>query len=95
MIIHSGLIPERWKPSRTFRRLAYFLIFASELVVASSLRSIVTSRSMSIVRRSSPIASAPIMALKSSPNSAVFWMNSSSLRSWPRDRVDRPGSTTM
>ena len=35
-IIHSGLMPERWKPSRTFRRLAIFLILASELVAESS-----------------------------------------------------------
>ncbi len=31
-IIHSGFIPDFWNPSRTFKRLAIFLILASELV---------------------------------------------------------------
>src|SRR6188508_3122476 len=33
-IIHSGLMPDLWKASSTFRRLAIFLILVSELVAA-------------------------------------------------------------
>ena len=40
MIIHSGLMPDFWNASSTFRRLAIFLILVSELVAASSSRSV-------------------------------------------------------
>ena len=77
--IHSGLTPERWKPSKTFKRLENFLILASEEVSSSSLRSVSTSWSTSIVRSISRIASAPIMALKSDPNCSTFSRYSSSV----------------
>ncbi len=38
-IIHSGLMPDFWNASSTFRRLAIFLILVSEPVASSSLRS--------------------------------------------------------
>jgi hypothetical protein len=40
MTIQSGLMPDFWKASSTFKRLAIFLIFVSdESVAASSFRS--------------------------------------------------------
>src|SRR6266581_188960 len=42
-IIHSGLMPDCEKPSSTLRRLAIFLILASEPVVSSSWRSFAIS----------------------------------------------------
>jgi branched-chain amino acid transport system permease protein len=77
-IIQSGLIPDFWKPSSTFKRFEIFLILASEEVAISSARSVSTSRSISIVRKSSRTASAPIKARKSSPYSSVLAMKSSS-----------------
>ena len=43
-IIQSGLMPDLWNASSTFRRLAIFLILVSEPVVSSSLRSFSISR---------------------------------------------------
>ena len=71
-IIHSGLMPDFWKPSSTLRRLAIFLILASELVVPNSSRSVVTSRSISIDFSSSLMPSAPMNATKSSPYSSCL-----------------------
>ena len=42
-IIHSGLIPERWKPSKTLRRFAIFFNLASDVVLFSSSRRTATS----------------------------------------------------
>src|SRR5450830_1831480 len=72
MIIQSGLIPERWNASSTFKRLAYFLILASDLDSLSSVRRISASRSMSIERNNSRIPSAPINAVNSSPCSSYL-----------------------
>ena len=36
IIIHSNFIPERWKASKTFKRLAIFLILVSEPVDSNS-----------------------------------------------------------
>ena len=41
-------MPERWKASSTFRRLAIFLILVSELVLASSWRRVSISLLMSM-----------------------------------------------
>ena len=70
--IQSGLMPEFLKPSSTFRRLASFLILASELVASRSLRSCSISWARSIPRKSSRTPSAPMMAVKSSPYSSTF-----------------------
>ena len=72
IIIHSGLMPDFWKPSMTFRRLEIFLTFASDLVVSKELRNCSASRSISMVRSNSRTASAPISAVKSSPYSSVL-----------------------
>ncbi|MNL41355.1 hypothetical protein D3C87_1637590 [compost metagenome] len=72
-IIHSGLMPERWNASSTFRRLANFLILASEPVACSSARICSICFSMSMPRSSSRMPSAPIMATNSpSPYSSHF-----------------------
>jgi len=68
--IHSGLMPERVKASKTFKRLAIFLIFASELVVLSSSRSFSTSAGTSNFCSNSRMPSAPIKARNSSPYSS-------------------------
>ena len=94
-IIHSGLIPERWKASKTFKRLANFLILASELVALSSSRNFVTSESISILARSSRMASAPLLAVKSLPYCSVALIKSSSVNSMPRLKGVMPGSTTQ
>ena len=72
MIIHSGLIPDLWNASSTFRRLAIFLILVSESVPSSALRSASMSRFRSSWRSSSRTPSAPIMAENSSPNSSTL-----------------------
>ena len=65
--IHSGLMPDFLKASRTFKRLAFFLILTSEPV--RSLRSFSISISISMVSSKSRMPSAPILAWNSSPNS--------------------------
>ena len=65
-------MPDFWNASSTFKRLAIFLILASEPVAAKSWRNVPTSRSISIVRNNSRTASAPITALNSSPYSSTF-----------------------
>ena len=70
IIIHSSFIPERWKASNTFKRLAIFLILVSEPVDSSSWRRISISPATSKVRNNSRIPSAPILASKSSPYSS-------------------------
>ena len=94
MTIHSGRMPERWKPSRTFRRLAIFLTLASELVTWISSRRRSTSRSTSMDLSSSRTPSAPIAATNSSPYSSVLARKSSSVSSWLRLSGVMPGSTT-
>ena len=47
-IIHSALLPEDCKASRSFKRFDSFLILVSELVVGISSRNISTSASTSI-----------------------------------------------
>ena len=69
-IIHSGFMPDFLNASRTFKRLAFFLIFSSEPV--SSLRSFSISASMSKLCSSSLMPSAPILATNSSPYSCVL-----------------------
>ena len=65
--IHSGLFPEPWKASMSFKRLDSFLILVSEFVCGiSSRRTLISSFRSSWVSRSK-IASAPIFATKSSP----------------------------
>ena len=72
MIIQSGLMFEFLKPSSTLRRLAYFLILASELVASSSVRSVSIALLRSSERSSERMPSAPIAAEKSSPNSSTL-----------------------
>ena len=66
-IIHSGLIPEVWKASKTLSLFAIFFTFASEVVFSSSSLSFSISSVNLIDLRSSSIPSAPIIALNSSP----------------------------
>ena len=67
MIIHSGLLPEFWKASMSFRRFESFLILVSEFVCGISSRRVAISSSRSRSMRRSWIASAPIFAVNSSP----------------------------
>ena len=80
-IIQSGLMPERWNASRTFKRLANFLIFASLPVAFKSARNTSASLSISIERSNSRTPSAPIMAVNApSPNSSdLAWYSSSDM----------------
>ena len=71
-IIHSGLIPDFWNASSTFKRLAIFLIFASEPVSANSVLNVSISLFMLSDLSNSLIASAPMIAVNSSPNSSTF-----------------------
>ena len=66
MIIHSGLLPLSRKDSSSFSRFDSFFNFVSELVfgISSRMMTISSLRSISII--SARIASAPIMAVKSS-----------------------------
>ena len=66
MIIHSGLLPLSRNDSNSFKRFDNFFSLVSELVFGISSRMLVisSSRSMSII--SARIASAPIIAVKSS-----------------------------
>ena len=71
-IIHSGLMPDFWNASKTFKRLAIFLIFASLPVSPKSRRNTSISLTISMLRNSSRTASAPITALNSSPYSSTL-----------------------
>ena len=66
-IIHSGLLPDFKKLSISLRRLANFLRLDSEEVESSASRKFFSSCSKLMCCKSSKIASAPILALKSSP----------------------------
>ena len=94
MTIHSGLLPEPWKASISFRRLDSFLILVSEVVCGISSRRRPISCSRSIAVSSSNTASAPIRASNSSPNSSSASKYCSSFSSWPFSSVVRPGSIT-
>jgi hypothetical protein len=72
MIIQSGLMFEALKPSSTFSRLAYFLIFASLEVASRSFLRVSISLLRSSARSSARMPSAPIAAEKSSPNSSTL-----------------------
>ena len=69
--IHSGLLPELANASINLRRLDSFLIFVSELVAGISSRNFAISRSRSSCFIISWMASAPIFATNSSPNSSI------------------------
>ena len=69
-------MPDFLNASRTFKRLAFFLIFSSEPV--RSLRSFSIDPSISMLCSRSLIPSAPILAWNSSPNSLNFASKSSS-----------------
>ena len=69
-IIHSGLFPEPWNASRSFKRLEYFLILVSDFVLGISSRIAAISSSITISPSRACIASAPIVATNSSPNSS-------------------------
>ena len=65
-------MPDFWNASSTFKRLAIFLIFASEPVSANSVLNFSISLLISSDLSNSLIASAPITAVNSSPNSSTF-----------------------
>ena len=67
IIIHSGLLPELKNDSINFSLLAYFLRFDSEEVLSKASRTAFNSSSRLICCNKSKIASAPILAEKSSP----------------------------
>ena len=69
-IIHSGLLPDFTNASINFKRLVSFLILVSELVCGSCSRITAISSSISISFIRFWIASAPILASNSSPNSS-------------------------
>ncbi len=94
MIIHSGLLPDCWNDSSSFKRLVIFLRLVSELIDGSSSRIAATSASTSRCLSRSNTASAPILASNSSPCSSNASRYSSSLSSWLRSRVVMPGSVT-
>ena len=83
-IIHSGRLLDTIRDSIAFKRLVCFLIFVSELVPSISSRRRWTSPCRSIVFSSSRIASAPILATKSSPYCWVASRYSSSFINWLR-----------
>ena len=86
-------MPERWKPSSTFRRLAIFLIFGFGSGGFEVLRS-VSMVAIDVDRRSSSrMPSAPIIAAEIVAVFSVFARKSSSVRSGPLQRC-QPGSTT-
>ena len=70
--IHSGRMPERWNASRIFKRLAIFLIFASDDVACNSARKRSMSAGVSKFCNNSRMPSAPINARNSSPYSSVL-----------------------
>ena len=79
MIIHSGLLPEVWNASISFKRLLIFLRLVSELIVGNSSRICLISVASSIPFNRSRIASAPILASNSSPCSSSTSKYSSSV----------------
>ena len=70
-IIHSGLFPDLSKASMSLSRLESFLILVSELVCGISSRSCSISALRLISLIKSRIASAPILAVNSSPYSSM------------------------
>ena len=68
--IHSGLLLESRNASNNLRRLDIFLSLVSEPVCGIASRSSSISRSISISFNRSWTASAPILAVNSSPNSS-------------------------
>ena len=92
-IIHSGRLVERRKESTTFRRLACFSFFWTEVSPRIFWRNSTASSSISTVRRSSLMASAPICAWNV-PCSSRALRYSSSVRSWFCRRPLSPGSMT-
>ena len=93
-IIHSGLFPDPKNASNSFSRFEYFLIFVSDLVFGISLLIVAISSSMLISPNRACIASAPIIATNSSPNSSNASKYSSSVKSCPFSKVVNPGSVT-
>ncbi len=93
--IHCGSLPEDLSSSASLSRLMIFSIFCLALVDASSSRNSLISRSMSRWRMSSWAASAPIIALKSSPyfSCALRYCSSVSTSMYSSGVV--PGSVTM
>ncbi len=79
IIIHSGLLPEVWKASISFRRLLIFFRLVSELMVGNSSRICLISVARSMPFNKSRIASAPILASNSSPCSSSTSRYSSSV----------------
>ena len=79
--IHSGLLPEPWNASKSLRRLENFLILVSDFVlgISSRISAISSSRIISLSR--AWIASAPMVAENSSPNSSRDSKYSSSVSS--------------
>ena len=69
--IHSGLLPESIKYSTSFKRLDRRLNLVSDLVDSISSRKVIASECRSTAFNNSKTASAPILALKSSPNSSI------------------------
>ena len=69
--IHCGLLPESVKASTSFKRLDKRLNLVSDLVLSISSRNCWASRFRSTCCNNSKMASAPILALKSSPNSSI------------------------
>ena len=92
--IHSGLLPESLKDSANLRRLDKRFSLVSDLVVSISSRSVSTSFSSLISFSRSRIASAPIRASNSSPNSSKASRYCSSVNTWQGSSVVIPGSTT-
>ncbi len=79
-IIHSGLLPDCTKASSSLIRLVSFLRLVSELVSFSSSRRVSHSCSRSMLFSRAWIASAPIFASNSSPNSSSASRYCSSVR---------------
>ena len=92
--IHSGLLPDSMKDSRSFRRLERRLILVSDRVASMSSRTCSTSRCKSMVMSISRTASAPMRASNSSPYCSRASRYISSVKSWPRSSSVMPGSTT-
>ena len=77
--IHSGLLPDCWNASNSFKRLVIFLRLVSELVSCNSSRIISHWCSRSISRNNAWIPSAPIFASNSSPQRSSASRNCSSV----------------
>ncbi len=81
MIIHSGALPDAWKPSISLRRLDSFFSLVSELVASMSSRRVLISSCRSSSNSNCWTASAPILASNSSPNCSSASKYSSSVSS--------------